>query len=103
MPRRPEPLQTTRMLGLGAFLWLLYAAISIWYPTPTNKHAVGLVSAVSYIALYGGLVFLGVGMFLRATAWVQAWRDGTDGPYDFPIEVVLSENPGFPAEDDPDF
>ena len=42
-------------------------------------------------------------MFLRATAWAQAWRDGTDGPYDLPVEVVISEHTGFPAEDDPEF
>lgn len=103
MPRRPEPLQTTRMLGVGAFLWLLYAVVWIWYPQPSSKHGIGFFTAFYNVCLFGGLLFLAVGMFLRATAWAQAWRDGTDGPYDFPADVTVSENPGFPAEDDPDF
>jgi hypothetical protein len=103
MPRRPEPLQTTRMLAVGAFLWLIYAVIWIWYPQPASKHGVGFVTALYNVCLLGGLLFLGVGMFLRASAWAQAWRDGTDGPYDVPADVVMSENPTFPAEDDPDF
>jgi hypothetical protein len=103
MPRRPEPLQTTRMLAAGLILWLLYAIILVWYPQPTSRHAVGLITTISNLSLYGGLVFLGVGMFLRATAWAQAWRDGTDGPYEFPADVIVSERTDFPAEDDPDF
>jgi protein-S-isoprenylcysteine O-methyltransferase Ste14 len=103
MPRRPEPLQTTRILAAGAFLWLILAILGIWSPQPESKHVVGLLSVVYTLCEYGGLLFLGVGMFLRATAWTQAWRDGTDGPYDVPADVVMSENPTFPAEDDPDF
>ena len=91
------------MLAAGAALWLIYAIVSIWYPTPKNRHAVGLITVVSYIALYGGLIFLLIGMFLRATAWIQAWKDGTDGPYDVPTDVVVSERVDYPAEDDPDF
>ena len=103
MPRRPEPLQTTRMLGAGTLLWLIFAVLWIWYPQPSSKHVVGLLTVIYTFCQYGGLLFLGVGMFLRATAWTQAWRDGTDGPYDAPTGVLLSENPTFPAEDDPEF
>jgi hypothetical protein len=103
MPRRPEPLQTTRMLGLGFVLWFINAAMRIISPTISSAHVTGLWLAILDWTFWGGLLFLSVGMFLRATAWAQAWRDGTDGPYDFPTEVVRSENPGFPAEDDPDF
>lgn len=103
MPRRPEPLQTTRVLGVGFVMWLLYAVIWIIAPQPTSAHLVGLLTAATELLLYGGLLFLAVGMFLRATAWAQAWRDGTDGPYDFPVDVVVSERTDFPAEDDPDF
>ncbi|BEP12359.1 hypothetical protein acdb102_06700 [Acidothermaceae bacterium B102] len=103
MPRRPEPLQTTRMLGAGTLLWLIYAVIWIWYPQPSSKHAVGFVTALYNVCLFGGLLFLAVGMFLRASAWAQAWRDGTDAPYDFPADVIVSERTDFPAEDDPDF
>ena len=91
------------MLAFGLFLWLIYAALAIRYPTSTNKHTVGLITAISYISLYGGLIFLAVGMFLRASAWIQDWKDGTDAPYDAPTDVIVSERIDFPAEDDPDF
>lgn len=103
MQRRPEPLQTMRMLGTGALLWVIYVIIWIWYPQPTSPHAVGLVTAINNLSLYGGFLFLGVGMFLRATSWLQEWRDGTDGPYQVPGDVIVSERLDFPAEDDPDF
>jgi hypothetical protein len=103
MPRRPEPLQTTRMLAVGFGMWLLYALIWIIAPQPTSSHLVGLLTASTEILLYGGLLFLGVGMFLRAAAWAQSWRDGTDAPYDFPADVIVSERIDFPAEDDPDY
>ena len=38
MPRRPEPLQTTRVLGVGFVMWLLYAVIWIIAPQPTSAH-----------------------------------------------------------------
>ena len=103
MARRPEPLQTTRLLAVGFVMWLLYALIYVIAPQPTSSHLVGLLTATTFLLLYGGLLFLGVGMFLRASAWAQAWRDGTDAPYDFPADVIVSERTDFPAEDDPDF
>jgi hypothetical protein len=103
MPRRPEPLQTTRMLGVGFGMWLLYAVILIIAPNPSSSHLVGLLSACTDVLLDGGLLFLGVGMFLRASAWAQAWRDGTDAPYEFPDDVIVSERIDYPAEDDPDY
>ena len=102
MQRRPEPLQTTRMLGAGLFLWLVYAAIAVWNPSASSQHVVGLITAVADLARYGGLILLLVGMFLRATAWAQAWRDGTDAIYERPGDFG-PERPAFPPEDDPDF
>lgn len=103
MRRRPEPLQTTRLLGSGLFLWLIYAFVFVLSPTITNTHMSGLINALTTFCLYGGLVFLLTGMFLRATAWAQDWRDGTDAPYDAPNDVIVSERVDFPAEDDPDY
>jgi hypothetical protein len=103
MQRRPEPLQTTRMLGAGLFLWLLYAVIAVWNPSASSAHVVGFITAVADLARYGGLILLLVGMFLRATAWATAWREGTDGLYEQPADVVVSERMDFPAEDDPDY
>ncbi|MDX6255811.1 MAG: hypothetical protein QOJ11_2145 [Frankiales bacterium] len=102
MQRRPEPLQTTRMLGVGLALWFFYGVIFILAPQPTSSHLVGLLTATTNLLLYGGLIFLFIGMFLRATAWAQAWREGTDGVYERPADVV-SERADFPAEDDPDY
>lgn len=103
MQRRPEPLQTTRMLGAGLVLWFFYALIFVLAPQPTSTHVVGLLTATTNLLLYGGLIFLFIGMFLRATAWAQAWRDGTDGGYERPVDVVVSERMDFPAEDDTDY
>jgi hypothetical protein len=103
MQRRPEPLQTTRMLAGGLALWLFNALIRILAPEPTSTHVQGLLSSILDFAFWGGLLFLGVGMFLRATAWAQSWRDGTDGGYELPVDVIVSERIDFPAEDDPDF
>jgi hypothetical protein len=103
MQRRPEPLQTTRMLGAGLALWLFNALIRIIAPNPGSTHTAGLLSSVLDFAFWGGLIFLLVGMFLRATAWAQAWREGTDGLYERPADVVVSERMDFPAEDDPEY
>ncbi len=103
MQRRPEPLQTTRMLGAGLLLWLVYAVIAVWNPSASSPHVVGFIQAVADLARYGGLILLLVGMFLRAAAWTTAWREGTDQIYERPAEVVDSERPDFPAEDDPDY
>jgi hypothetical protein len=103
MRRRPEPLQTTRMLGAGLALWLFNALIRIIAPNPSSLHTQGLLSSVLDFAFWGGLIFLFIGMFLRATAWAQAWRDGTDGGYELPVDVIVSERMDFPAEDDPDY
>jgi hypothetical protein len=102
MQRRPEPLQTTRMLGAGLFLWLVYAVLAVWNPSSTSRHVVGFIAAVADLAKYGGLILLLVGMFLRAAAWSVAWRDGTDSIYERP-DTAVPERTEFPAEDEPDF
>jgi hypothetical protein len=103
LPRRPEPLQTTRMLSTGLALWLLDAVLVVWNPNSTSGHVLGLISIVQSMLLDGGLIFLLIGMFLRATAWGQAWRDGTDEVYEVPRNAPVSERIDFPADDDPDF
>ena len=102
MPRRPEPLQTSRMLGTGVFLWLINAVLRIAAPSITSSHVDGFWLTILDWTFWGGLLFLAVGLFLRATAWAQAWREGTDGVYLPPTDVV-SERLDFPAEDDPDY
>ena len=102
MQRRPEPLQTTRLLGVGALLWLINAVLRVLAPTITSVHVGGFFSVVLDWTFWGGLLFLGVGMFLRATAWAQNWRDGTDAIYERPGDFG-PERPAFPPEDDPDF
>lgn len=91
------------MLGLGLFLWLVNGFLRILSPRINSRHVVGLLSGILDWAFWGGLLFLAVGMFLRASAWLQDWKDGTDAPYDAPTDVIVSERIDFPAEDDPDF
>ena len=62
-----------------------------------------MFQVASQVVFWGGLLFLAVGMSLRASAWIQDWKDGTDAPYDAPTDVIVSERIDFPAEDDPDF
>jgi hypothetical protein len=103
MPRRPEPLQTTRMLSTGLALWLLDAVLVVWNPNSTSGHVLAFISIAETMLLDGGLVFLLIGMFLRATAWSQAWRDGTDAQYGLSPDAPASERLDYPADDDPDY
>lgn len=105
MPRRPEPLQTTRMLSTGLALWLLDAVLVVWNPNSSSGHVLAFISIAETMLLDGGLIFLLIGMFLRATAWAQAWRDGTDGQYVAADAAgsPVSERLDYPADDDPDF
>jgi hypothetical protein len=89
------------MLSVGAVLWLANALLRIISPEPSSTHAQGLLSSILDWTFWGGLLFLAVGMFLRATAWAQDWRDGTE-PYVVP-DVIISERTDFPAEDDPEY
>jgi hypothetical protein len=99
MPRSPEPVQTSRVLAVGAFLWVINAALRIVNPSISSTHLQGVLSTVLDWTFWGGLLMLAVGMFLRATSWVQDWRDGTDR-YQPPSDVVVSERLDFPADDD---
>src|ERR1700712_2199931 len=102
MQRRPEPLQTSRMLGAGLFLWLFYAVLAIWNPSSTSRHVVGFIAAVADLAKYGGLILLLVGMLLWAAAWAVAWRGGPADIYESPSPAG-PERIDFPAEDEPDY
>jgi hypothetical protein len=91
------------MLSTGLALWLLDAILVVWNPNSTSGHVLALLSIVETMLLDGGLIFLLIGMFLRATAWAQSWRDGTDTQYGLPTDAPVSERLDYPADDDPDF